>query len=141
MTLVKIPSGKFIMGSDYPGNQPVEVTLTRPTWMASREVTVEQFDEFANDAEYFKQHFAERLAGFRGHDNIVSKTPDSPVQQISWHDAVSFCNWMSRRNGLTPCYQVQPKGSCPGERRQNEGQRTSVGAERESRRLPPAQRS
>ena len=27
------------------------------------------------------------------------------MQQVSWDDAVLFCNWMSRRENLTPCYE------------------------------------
>ncbi len=105
--MLKIPSGKFTMGGDDPANKAVEVTLTQPTWLANREVTVEQFNEFATDAKYFDQHPAERVVGFAGHDKNISKTPDSPVQQVSWHDAASFCNWLSGRNGLTPCYEVR----------------------------------
>jgi formylglycine-generating enzyme required for sulfatase activity len=27
------------------------------------------------------------------------------VQQVNWYDAVLFCNWLSRKEGLTPCYE------------------------------------
>src|SRR6185369_11874047 len=46
-----------------------------------------------------------RLEGFLGHEKSISGTADSPMQQVSWHDAVSYCNWLSRREGLTPCYE------------------------------------
>ena len=28
-----------------------------------------------------------------------------PVQNVNWNDAVLFCNWLSRREGLTVCYE------------------------------------
>ena len=27
------------------------------------------------------------------------------MQQVSWDDAVSFCNWLSRQEGRPPCYR------------------------------------
>jgi len=30
--------------------------------------------------------------------------PDRPVDQVTWHDAVQYCNMRSLREGLVPCY-------------------------------------
>ncbi len=35
----------------------------------------------------------------------LAVTDDSPVTQVSWNDAVAFCNWLSDQEQLTPCYQ------------------------------------
>jgi formylglycine-generating enzyme required for sulfatase activity len=113
MTLIKIPAGKFMMGDESPlrsmryelPTKPLEVTFSKSFWMADREITVEQFQQFAQDSKYFEENPSERLDGFKGHDPEVSKTADCPTQQVSWEDAVAFCNWLSRKEDLTPCYE------------------------------------
>jgi len=29
-----------------------------------------------------------------------------PVLEVSWYGAVAFCNWLSEKDGLTPCYNL-----------------------------------
>ena len=33
----------------------------------------------------------------------------SPVTQVTWNDAVTFCNWLSEQEKLKPCYQRDGK--------------------------------
>ena len=35
-----------------------------------------------------------------------SKGKKNPVESISWYDAIEFCNALSLKEGLTPCYVV-----------------------------------
>jgi formylglycine-generating enzyme required for sulfatase activity/predicted Ser/Thr protein kinase len=90
----------------------VRATLTHSFWLANREVTVAQFESFLQDAKYFELHPDERRDGkFAGYDKKTSKTADSPVQNVTWADAALYCNWLSRQEGLEPCYErkVVPK--------------------------------
>ena len=68
-----------------------EVRLARAFYAALYEVTAAQFGEFGGAA-------APPGAG------------DLPVTSVSWLDAVRFCNWLSRREGLAPFYRLDGGG-------------------------------
>jgi formylglycine-generating enzyme required for sulfatase activity len=88
--LVRIEPGQFEMGSSDGDRdeRPVHrVTMSRPFWMATTEVTNAQYEQFD------PQHRA--LRGKRG----LSRRDDEAVVFVSWHDAVAFCRWLSDREG------------------------------------------
>ena len=66
--------------------------------IATKEVTVRQFEEFAAD---FRAHvFGTRSKEF-------SPAPDGPMLLIGWHEAVAYCQWLSEKEGVPPdqwCY-------------------------------------
>ena len=35
----------------------------------------------------------------------------APVVEVSWHDAIAFCNLLSSRSGLQPCYSITEGGT------------------------------
>ena len=76
MEFMPIEAGSFQMGSNSgdEDEKPVHrVTLSKPFWMASKEVTQRQY----------KQVTGKNPSHFQGLEN--------PVEQVSWNDAVSFC--------------------------------------------------
>jgi len=86
-----IPAGSFLMG-DSTGHaewfeQPVhQVTLASSFLMSRTEVTQAQFTAVMG---YNPSHF---------------DGEDLPVEQVSWDEAVAYCNALSELEGLTPCY-------------------------------------
>lgn len=101
MELRLMPSGEYLMGSNRrdPGRRSNEVqrrvALRRPFYMATKETTNLQFRRF-------RESHASGV--FR------SKTLDldtQPVVNLTWSEAVDFCNWLSAQEGLPPAYVKQ----------------------------------
>ncbi len=97
--LLLLPAGEYLQGSERreQGRRSNEVqrrvTLTRPFYLAATEVSNAQYRTFR----------AEHLSGI-----ALEKTIDldsQAVTNVSWNDAVEFCNWLSVREGLPPAYE------------------------------------
>ena len=91
-----------------------QVTVDVEFWVGDREVTRGQFEEFMNDTNYAA---TEKPAEWKGVDATNSPTADHPAQQVSWYDAVMYCNWLSLREGQQPCYErtgTREKGGYDG---------------------------
>jgi formylglycine-generating enzyme required for sulfatase activity len=97
MEMVRVDPGTFQMGSagalDESDERPVHaVTISRAYLIGKYEVTFSQYDAFCAATGKGKPSDAK---GRRG---------KFPVINVSWNDAVEFCNWLSRQEGLTPSY-------------------------------------
>ena len=98
--MVLVEAGSFQMGStDGASNeQPVHtVHITRPFYIAKYAVTFEEYDRFCDDQKCR-----------RPQDNGWGRGT-RPVFGVSWLHAAKYCNWLSGKEGLTPCYDVKGK--------------------------------
>ncbi|MEO2024351.1 MAG: formylglycine-generating enzyme family protein [Fuerstiella sp.] len=102
MTMLKIPAGSFVRRDMVPNAIGQTVTLTRSFLLADSEVTRAQFQQFMDDPEYPD---TEKPTDWEGSYELYSPTEQHPVQQVSWYDAVLFCNWLSGKEDLMPCYE------------------------------------
>jgi formylglycine-generating enzyme required for sulfatase activity len=104
--MVSIPAGTFTMGSPTgePDRNPNEmqhsVTLTKGFYMGKYQVTQEQYQAVMGSNP---SYFTEAVDGENG-------TPGKlPVEQVSWYDAIVFCNKLSVMEGLSPVYGIDGK--------------------------------
>ncbi|MBN1853993.1 MAG: formylglycine-generating enzyme family protein, partial [Pirellulales bacterium] len=101
VTMLRMPAGSFIRKED---NDSIErkIILTKPFLLADREVSIKLFQEFIDDPEYSKE---EKPRNLKGVDREFSTTNEHPMQFVSWFDVLLFCNWLSSKEGLRPCYE------------------------------------
>jgi formylglycine-generating enzyme required for sulfatase activity len=84
------------------------VLISRPFYFGATEITNAQFRKFIESTAYVTQ--AEQTAGWgredkgwvkrRGYcwDKLGQRTAheDYPVMNVTWHDAIAYCEWLSR---------------------------------------------
>nr|MDO8113836.1 SUMF1/EgtB/PvdO family nonheme iron enzyme [Candidatus Sigynarchaeota archaeon] len=90
MEFLPVSPGSFSMGQDDGDwdEKPVrEVRITRPFFMARAPVTNKQFEAFMESHGQYR--------GIAG----ASEDDDAAVIFVTWHDAIAFCDWLSRKEG------------------------------------------
>lgn len=99
LELVKIPSGKFIMGSDRNVDESPQcvVTIDKPFWMGRFEITNEQYRAFNPKHDSRDEHRHGYQFGRRGYSMNGDK---QPVVRVSWQEAMNFCKWLSDKTGM-----------------------------------------
>lgn len=119
--MVRIPSGKFRMGSPETeeGRQndegpQHEVTISRPFALSRHEITVGQFRQFVEDAGYqttaeqsgkgcyvwnAEKKQAEQLPERNWKNPGFKQNDGHPAVCVSWDDAQAYVKWLSQRTG------------------------------------------
>ncbi len=87
LELVYIPGGTFLMGSPdgegYDNERPQHEVTVSEFWMGKFPVTKVQYKVVIN------KHLK------------ICIEPNNPIEQVSWHDAIAFCEKASRETGST----------------------------------------
>ena len=102
LTMKKFPSVRYTMkrgeetwgasGSNPNAGESVDVVLTRPFYLATTEVSIKDYQVFQASGNQPRTN--DRL----------------PISNVSWIDAARFCNWLSRRDNLSPVYEFDSNG-------------------------------
>lgn len=88
--MVEIPAGIFQMGQVNIATPVRTINITRTFYMGKYEITQKQYTDVIGS----------NPSNFIGNDS-------RPVEQVSWYDAVQFCNELSKKEGLEQCYTLE----------------------------------
>jgi formylglycine-generating enzyme required for sulfatase activity len=103
MTMLYVRPGHFARLEDNtPDPKPQKVTLTRPFFLADREVSIDQFQKLIDDPDCPKE---DKPVEWQQANGDAGPAGEHPREAVNWYDAVLFCNWLSRKEGLAPCYE------------------------------------
>jgi len=91
--MVLVPKGTFMMGSADPKDgdayPQMKVTISKDFYVSETEITQAQYKKVMN------QKNPSRIQG-----------DDYPVEQVTWLDAIDFCNRLSKLEGLSEVYTI-----------------------------------
>ena len=96
---VKVEAGSFTMGDEFGDLwhvcRPVhQVMLTYDFYMGKYEVSFDEYDAFCE------------ATGRSKPDDKGWGRGQRPVINVSWWDAIAYCNWVSEREGLPVAYRL-----------------------------------
>lgn len=98
--MVLVEAGSFQMGAadGQADEQPVHaVQITRPFYIGIYAVTFAEYDPFCAAS---RNNAPDDRGWGRG---------KQPVIHVDWNQAADYCNWLSEKEGLTPCYSGKGK--------------------------------
>src|SRR5271157_4777174 len=97
---------EFSMGSPvsepdrYSGETPHRQPINRRFAIATKEVTVEQYQRFLKKNPKIARLEIDRF----------SPEPTGPRNGMNWYEAAAYCNWLSQQESLATCYEPNDEG-------------------------------
>ncbi len=92
---VSVLGGTFQMGDTGEPDTPVHTVTVRSFHIGTTEVTMQEWSRVFEWAQ---------ANGYQFDHPGTGKAEDHPVADVSWYDAVKWCNAKSEKEGLKPCY-------------------------------------
>ena len=91
---VRIPAGSFQMLDQF--EHQLTVSLTRAFFICDHEVTQKEY----------KDIMGTNPSKFKANPGKGEIQENRPVEEVSWFDAIEYCNRRSVKEGLAPCYKI-----------------------------------
>lgn len=90
-----------------PGFVLVEGELVTDYLASGRDITIR--DIFVCDHEVTQREYYAITNKTPSSNNKINSPEEFPVENISWFDAIAYCNLLSIQEELTPCYKINDK--------------------------------
>ncbi len=136
--MILVKGGSFSMGNPYndkarkgeADEKPVHKVNVNDFYISKYEITVKQYKEFIADKSYkeFERYGVRHSLPPKPDSTWWQGHPDAkkywaaqvqewwgfksnyPMFHVSWFDAIAYCNWLSIKTGLQPCYSINADG-------------------------------
>ncbi|MEQ8190421.1 MAG: SUMF1/EgtB/PvdO family nonheme iron enzyme [Candidatus Eremiobacterota bacterium] len=122
---ISLAGGTYTMGGS--NVTPTHSVTLSPFYINKYEVTNNDYCAFLKEQITIRSEWvtvdgsnSDAYTGLAGNiatpSGITVKTnyETRPVVYVSWYGAVAYCNWLSTKNGLTPCYDSRMADSSSG---------------------------
>jgi|GEM_PF-115885 len=118
--MVKVVGGEFVFGCQstnwhcWKDEIPTREAEIRDFWIGRKEVTYNEWDAFC-------QATGRDLPSDNGWGR-----GELPVTNVSWYDAIEYCNWLSAKNSLEKCYTIDRSIKDPNNKGVLDGKKWAV---------------
>ncbi len=99
--LIRVPAGEGELGKDK------QIQKFQEFWLGNKEVTWKQFQQMIQDPEFqeYRKKLATREPPLPPLPELVDDSKLDLPASVNWDCAMEFCNWLSRKDGLSECYE------------------------------------
>jgi formylglycine-generating enzyme required for sulfatase activity len=120
---IRITGGTFVMGSPETeeGHEHDETQRTVTLddfYIGEKEITLAEFKTFIKETGFQTLPELSSIGFVKDNGEMIVKSDatylkpyiyqddNHPVVEVSWYDAIEYCNWRSQRENLTPVYKI-----------------------------------
>ena len=101
LDMVKVEGGKFLMGSKDDNR------IAENDEQKQHEVKVNSFEINKLEVSVWEwKDYCKKTKQAMPLQPAWGWSDNNPITNITWYDAIKYCNWLSKEDGLTPAYKL-----------------------------------